>query len=111
MELTNKQHAIMRVVVAKNPDGSPVDLDQILERLEYRTTKQSLQFSLRALIAHGLIAKAGAENRRGRSLPLIRPTGMGESLYLAKPVTAALEETPLPTIDTEFEDTEIIEVI
>lgn len=87
MELTTKQLSIMKVIVAGNTDGSVVDLDQILERLDYKTTKESLQFSLRALIAHGLIQKAGRENRRGRSRTLIKPTGMGRGLIQKEPTS------------------------
>lgn len=111
MELTAKQMSIMNVVVGANPDGSHVDLDQILDRLDYTTTKQSLQFSLRALIAHGLIQKAGAENRRGRQRTLIRATGMGISLILAKPVSAALAVTPMPALDTDVETEVVTEII
>lgn len=104
MELTSKQLSIMNVIVRGNEDGSVVDLDQILERLEYRTTKESLQFSLRALIAHGLIQKAGREKRRGRSRTLIRATEMGRGMIVSKPasfVSAASDDM------TEFD--EIIE--
>ena len=44
MNLTDKQIEIMKVVSAAMPVAA--DLDQILERLSYRTSKASLQFSL-----------------------------------------------------------------
>lgn len=77
MHLTVKQIELMRVIGAGNPDGSPADLDQVLERLSYETTKASLQFSIRALIKHGLIEKGAREKRRGRQrvLLLITPAG------------------------------------
>lgn len=78
MHLTQKQIELLRVIGARNEDGSAVDLDQILELLSYQTTKQSLQFSIRALIAHALIKKDAPEKRRGRTRTLISLTQAGE---------------------------------
>jgi hypothetical protein len=75
MNLTDKQIEIMKVVSAAMPVAA--DLDQILERLSYRTSKASLQFSLRALERHELIDRAESENRRGRVRRLIAPTAAG----------------------------------
>jgi hypothetical protein len=73
--------AIMQVIVDRNKDGSPTDLDQILERLNYETSKASLQFSIRSLILHGLIKKDPEwEKRRGRKRVIIAPTVMGERM-------------------------------
>ena len=77
MHLTTKQIELIRVISEGNPDGSPVDMDQILERLAYKPTKESLQFSIRALVAHGLIEKLPGEKRRGRSRRLIGITPLG----------------------------------
>lgn len=78
MQLTVKQIALMKAIGKPNEDGSPRDLDQILETLSYTTTKASLQFSLRALIKHGLIEKLGTENRRGRARQVIGVTSKGQ---------------------------------
>jgi DNA-binding MarR family transcriptional regulator len=80
MELTSKQIHILTVILKKNPDGRAVDLDQILSRLPYETTKDSLHFSLRALIKKGLIEKGGFENRRGERRRIIQLSKLGESL-------------------------------
>lgn len=78
MNLTDKQIEIMKVVSAAMPVAA--DLDQILERLSYRTSKASLQFSLRALEKHDLISRAESENRRGRVRRLIVPTATGAAV-------------------------------
>ena len=85
MSLTVKQHQIMQVIFEANPvpDRGPVDLDQLLERVPYQTTKASMQFSLRALIKKGLIEKTGSENRRGRRRTLIKVTAAGGDLFSA----------------------------
>jgi repressor of nif and glnA expression len=77
MHLTNKQIELLRVIGAGNDDGSATDLDEILAAVRYETTKQSLQFSIRALIGRGLIEKKGVEKRRGRQRQVIALTEQG----------------------------------
>jgi hypothetical protein len=79
MNLTTKQIEIMKVV-AGAPAAEPVDLDQLLERLTYATTKESLQFSLRAIERHGLIDRSMAEHRRGRLRRLVAATELGRAV-------------------------------
>ncbi|NTX17943.1 hypothetical protein [Burkholderia cepacia] len=88
MNLTVKQIEIMKVVVAGNAADatwSPADIDQILERLPYRTTKESLQFSLRALEKHCLIDRGATEHRRGRVRRLVAPTPTGSAVIAGTP--------------------------
>lgn len=49
-----KQTEILAKLVKGNPDGSFLDLDQLLDSLTYTTTKASIQFSLRCLVRKGL---------------------------------------------------------
>jgi len=77
MHLTVKQIELLSVINAGNPDGSVCDLDQVIERINYETTKASIQFSIRALVKHGLIEKKGKEKRRGRLRVLISITATG----------------------------------
>ncbi|MEB0029202.1 hypothetical protein QN372_00415 [Undibacterium sp. RTI2.1] len=80
----------MRVIIAGNGESASVDLDEILDRVRYETTKASLQFSIRALIAHKLIEKKGIEKRRGRQRQVIEATELGAATYNApKPAPAA----------------------
>ena len=89
--LTNKQYQILSTVIDGTVDDenkpAPLDLDQLLERLPYRTTRDSLQFSLRALEARRLIVR-DYEKRRGRRHALIIPT------KLALKVLTSQFETP-----------------
>lgn len=80
MELTTKQMQILSVAIKGNEDGSFVDLDELLERLPYETTKQSLQFSIRALIAKKLLMKHPCETRRGRHRVILSATDLGYRL-------------------------------
>lgn len=87
MSLTVKQVELLTVIAKGNgPDPNkvgamlPADLDEILERIRYETTKQSLQFSIRALIKHGFIEKLGLAKRRGRMRVLIGATELGRQM-------------------------------
>lgn len=96
MSLTVKQVELLTVIAAgngSNPDkvGAilPADLDEILDRIRYETTKQSLQFSIRALIKHGFIEKVGLEKRRGRMRVVIKATNLGLAMVGKSPASAA----------------------
>ncbi|MEX6155967.1 hypothetical protein AB6G46_23925 [Providencia hangzhouensis] len=45
MTFTEKQKMIIRVIWIGHERGNPVDMDELLELLPYKTTKQSMQFS------------------------------------------------------------------
>ena len=82
--LTTKQYRILLVICdgnGKNDDGEfvPVDMDELLERLSYRTTKQSMQFSIKYLSRRGLIAK-GYEQRRGAKRVTFSPTKLARQI-------------------------------
>lgn len=77
MYLTPKQQELINIIAGANPDGSPTDLDEVIERASYRPSKQSIQFTIRSLVEHGLIEKVGAEKRRGRKRALIGITALG----------------------------------
>lgn len=121
MNLTTKQKAILGLIVKANPDG-PIDLDQLIERLPYTTSKDSMHFSIRALVAKGLIEKGGLENRRGRARRLITVTPLGHhwAKLLCPPVAltpkvimslaAGVTDSSIPNLDvpgTELEDLEV----
>ena len=75
--LTLKQMEALNFIVRGNPDGSFVDLDQMLERVSYRPTKAAFQFTIRTLIERGLIEKKGPEYRRAAKRIIYAPTMAG----------------------------------
>lgn len=75
--LTSKQRHIMLTLQRGSEDGDWMDLDELLVSLPYRTTKQSLQFSIRALIERGMVEKKGLAKRRGRQRRLLGPSALG----------------------------------
>lgn len=77
MYLTRKQTTIMQTIVKGNQDGSFVDMDQLLQRINYETSKQSMQFSLRKLVEKGLVEKQPYECRRGHRRVIISATSLG----------------------------------
>lgn len=88
--LTYKQMNCLVVIARGNPGMGETwaqfaDLDEILERIDYKTSKDSLQFTLRALIGRRLIRKVGMECRRGRQRVLFELTELGRTLIAAPP--------------------------
>lgn len=77
MKLTVKQKEILSLVIEANADGTPLDIDQLIERTSYKPTKAAMCFSIRYLAEKGALEKAGLEKRRGRSRILITPTPLG----------------------------------
>jgi len=73
--LTKKQKHILRVIIDAFKNNAPVSMDELLGSLPYKTTKQSMQFSIRALVARELITKGdGFALRDGRWRVVYLPT-------------------------------------
>ncbi|KLV10202.1 hypothetical protein [Photobacterium ganghwense] len=71
MILTKKQKQIIHTILIVEEVRGIADLDSVLESLPYKTSKESFQFSLRALIEKRLLTKGelrkrseGGQNRR-----------------------------------------------
>ncbi|WPH68470.1 hypothetical protein [Stenotrophomonas phage BUCTxx99] len=81
MRLTDNQLKILKVLSDKNPDGTDVDLDQLLDRLaeefDWVTTKAALQWSLRQLISMELVERMEKEVRRKRARRILKLSGLG----------------------------------
>ncbi|HBD2323420.1 TPA: hypothetical protein KII41_003499 [Escherichia coli] len=63
MTLTDKQKDIIKTLNLGYERGHLLDLDELLGVLPYKTTKQSIQFSIRALIKKGLVEKGHTRQR------------------------------------------------
>ncbi|MEI9600082.1 hypothetical protein MNY64_17820 (plasmid) [Moellerella wisconsensis] len=63
MDVTHKQKLIIGTIWIGMERFDPIDMDELLEMLPYKTTKQSMQFSIRALIRKGLVIKSGLKKR------------------------------------------------
>ncbi len=90
MQLTRKQRDILNIVIEGNISENygrycEVDVDQILDRIDYTTSKESLQFSLRSLIAKGMVTKNGRECRRGRARQTYAPTELTLKIFKSQP--------------------------
>lgn len=79
-DLTPKQKQIVDTIIRANPDGTWLDFDQLIAKLPYSTTKASMHFSLRALIAKGVVEKKGLELRRGQERRILAPTARAYEL-------------------------------
>jgi hypothetical protein len=103
--LTDKQVQLLRVVLAGNPGGTPgtiepVDLDQLIERLAYKPTKASIQFSIRALIARGLLEKGARIQRRDRLRAVYLATDLARQVMTLESNPGMVENPtpPLPEV-------------
>jgi len=101
--LTNKQYRILAVLCdgnGKDESGVliPCDIDELLERLTYETTKQSMQFSVRALEARKLIVRE-YERRRGARRVLLIPTLKAKQLMGYTANTSFVEDPDLSLFD------------
>lgn len=82
--LTKKQIQIMAIIcrgIGKE-EFTPVDMTKLLKLLPYKTTRHSMQFSLRRLVMRNLISVA--YEKRGeptRHHKVIFPTEEGRTLY------------------------------
>lgn len=84
MNMTTKQRTIMEAILRGNPDGSWMDLDQLITTLPYKTGKDSMHFSIRALVNKGLLEKKPLEFRRGQERRVLAPTGLAYEVCLRK---------------------------
>jgi len=80
--LTEKQIAVLRALVRRNPDGSLLDVYQLLERVP-GATRSAMLCSLRHLCSHDLIEEAGRANR-GRSRMTYAATAKGYALVKSR---------------------------
>lgn len=79
--LTTYQQEILTAVHECAAKGFDIDLDQLLECLSWKPTKQSLQFSIRALVAKKMIVKTGFQVRRGRKRVCFALTDAGRAVF------------------------------
>lgn len=81
--LTYRMMLILEVVGRRNEDGTAVDLDQIIERVDYDVSKEAIQFTLRSMVEKGVIEKCEAEKRRGRRRVIYQTTESGQEQFAA----------------------------
>lgn len=91
--LTHKQRQVIKIVIMGNIDVrgnrlSDVDVYQLLNRLEYETSRDSLMCSLAILEKQGWIVKAGKELRAGRKKQTLAPTA--QAIRVMTPATIAV---------------------
>lgn len=75
--ITGKQLEALRVIANEEHGGRAQDLDQIISRLSYKTTKQNFQFVVRSLIKRELIEKLECKTARGKKRRFLKITPLG----------------------------------
>ena len=80
-ELNEGQIAILRAVHRRNPDGSLLDIYQVMKAVKHTATRQAMSYRLGHLRAHGLIKDGGTERRSNpRPVRLFEITEAGKAL-------------------------------
>lgn len=82
--------------------GRFTDLDQLLEQLSWTPSKESVQFTIRAIVKKGFIEKMPVETRRGRNRVLYSMTRAGKSVLDPRGVIAESEDMALPGADFDL---------
>lgn len=78
--LTRRQFELLQHLKKGGPDGL-LDLDQLLDLLSWIPSKESVQFTIRAMVRKGLIVKEEQLRlRRGRHRVCYRLTQAGEKV-------------------------------
>jgi len=80
VRLTPHQKSVLLEVCKGNPDGSPIDLDQLVEAVNYKVTKSAIRFTIRRMCRRDLIKKQGHELRRGKNRALFGPGNIGSEV-------------------------------
>lgn len=106
--LTTHQMNVLRIVIAGNDSPDPnlalADLDEILERIDRKTNKPSLQFTIRSLQVNGMITKEPQQRRRGRLRAVFKATVLGLHIAGAAP-------TPVSPIVEPFLDPDLASLL
>lgn len=117
--LTKRQFELLQHVKEGGKDGL-LDFDQLLDLLSWAPSKESAQFTIRALIGKGLLLKAGdLQLRRGRKRVCYELTEEGRkaldprgSLPVGKPEVSVwlpeVEEVFVPGVE-ELTSVELVE--
>jgi hypothetical protein len=97
------QFEILKFLMKRETEvGSLADLDQLIAGLSWNPTKESIQFSIRAMIKKCLIEKAGIQARRGRNRICFRVAFEGKAVFdpriSASPGASKLEEDSVPEL-------------
>lgn len=67
MRISKNQLELLTFVRESEKAGVLVDLDQVLARMSWNPSKEAIQFTIRTMIAKGLISKSELQSRRGRN--------------------------------------------
>lgn len=103
--LTSHQRNVLEIVCAGNKSDDPtlalIDLDELLAVCAHRTTKNAMQFTIRALVHNGMMQKMERVARRGRMRAVYQATEVGKDLVKER------NAVTVPTFVETAEETEL----
>ncbi|MGE8141863.1 hypothetical protein ACQKOE_07795 [Novosphingobium sp. NPDC080210] len=90
---TPKQMAVLRSIVRRNPDGSLLDIVQLMDMHGNGASRMAMRQTLGYLESHGLIRRAGQEFRgaqiSGKPRRLFEATDMGRAIVRPRTLPSA----------------------
>jgi hypothetical protein len=92
--VTSKQVAILKALVKRNPDGTNLDVVELIERCAPGTTRGAMICSLRHLAMHKLVEEGDLMTRRGRRVRTYQATKQGADLVRPSGLPSAGNLTP-----------------
>lgn len=78
--MTDKQIRILKALVKRNPDGSALDVYQLIDQCAPGTARGGMMCSLRHLFTHGLITDGPKVIRNHRARRTFEITKLGADL-------------------------------
>lgn len=106
--LTTKQRQLLKVIVMGNLDKtgarvSHVDYQQIMSRIPYTCTRESIMCSIRILKDQGWIVLAGKELRDGRMKQTVEPSAVAIRVITPPPAQKVPEYVEVEIDDDRIE--------
>lgn len=84
--VTPKQLSILKALLKRNPDGTLLDIKELMDLISPGQPRGSMLCSIRHLAAHDLIREDELVTRRGRRVRTYAPTDAGIDLVKPKAV-------------------------
>ena len=110
--MTGKQLEALKVISNEENEHEPLDLDQVIARLSFKTTKQAFQFVVRSLLKRELIEKLDCEVVRSRKRRFLKITPLGLNRLKNEPKRAdAVIDTKTAAIAEKEKTDRLIEEI
>ena len=102
--ITKNQLELLHFVIDCEAGGAMADLDQIIDKMSWEPTKESIQFTIRAMVGKSFIEKSGLQSRRGRNRVCFKVSIKGKQVLDPRGLLPEATEGLLKPFVPGFED-------